>query len=121
MKDLRQFDHARLRGPLVARFFGGTEGGRAFGAFQFGPIRIIATTDGGWDHVSVSREDRCPTWDEMEAVKRRFFLPHETAMQLHVPEAEHINCHPFCLHLWRPHARAIPLPPSSMVGPKVAA
>jgi hypothetical protein len=32
-----------------------------------------------------------------------------------VPIVEHINCHPYCLHLWRPHNVEIPRPPSWMV------
>lgn len=85
-------------------------------AWQFRNLRVIATTEGGWDHVSVSIANRCPTWDEMELVKRAFFFEHETAMQLHVPPSEHINIHPYCLHLWRPQNVAIPRPPSAMVG-----
>jgi hypothetical protein len=70
-----------------------------------------------WDHVSVSLPMRCPTWEEMETVKRLFFLPDETAMQLHVDTGEHISNHRFCLHIWRPcDGREIPLPPSIMVG-----
>lgn len=76
--------------------------GEMSGAFQFSGLRIIVSNGMGWDHVSVSRHDRCPTWDEMEAVKRWFLKPAETAMQLHVPESDHINKHPHCLHLWRP-------------------
>lgn len=85
-------------------------------AWQKGHLRVIASNDMGWDHVSVSCADRCPTWEEMEHVKRSFFWPHETCMQLHVPEAEHINCHPYCLHIWRPHALPIPRPENWMVG-----
>ena len=79
-------------------------------------LRIIASNDAGWDHVSVSLFDRCPTWDEMEMVKRLFFKPDETAMQLHVPPTDHINRHPYCLHLWRPHVGSIPRPPAEFVG-----
>lgn len=68
-----------------------------------------------WDHVSVSRPDRCPTWPEMCWVKDLFFKPDEVAMQLH-PVAEYINNHPFCLHLWRPLDATVPLPPSILVG-----
>jgi len=78
-------------------------------------LRIIAANGGGWDHVSVSLVDRCPTWDEMEHVKRLFFKPDETAMQLHVPPSDHINRHPYVLHLWRPHRCAIPMPPKNYV------
>jgi hypothetical protein len=78
-------------------------------------LRILASADDGWDHVSVSLEDRCPTWGEMDLVKRTFFEPHEVVMQLHPAEADHINIHPYCLHLWRPWQMTIPLPPKSMV------
>lgn len=81
-----------------------------------GTMNVIASWAEGWDHVSVSRPNRCPTWDEMDFVKRCFFKPDETVMQLHVPEADHINHHPYCLHLWRPHGPDIPRPPSIMVG-----
>lgn len=79
-------------------------------------LRVIATATDGWDHVSVSTMSRCPTWNEMELVKRCFFYPTETAMQLHVPEAEHINFHSYCLHLWRPQHGTIPRPPNHLVG-----
>jgi hypothetical protein len=78
---------------------------------------IIASSGDGWEHVSVSRARRCPNWPEMEYVKRMFFKDDETVMQLHVPESEHINCHPNCLHLWRPTNETIPRPPGWMVGP----
>jgi len=93
-----------------------------YGAFQLKspcdgkPLTIIATDGLGWDHVSVSRTNRCPNWQEMEFVKRRFFYDHETAMQLHVPLAEHIDNHPYCLHLWSPQDVAIPRPPGKLVG-----
>ena len=79
-------------------------------------IVVIASADGGWDHVSVSRSRRCPNWPEMEQVKRMFFGPDETVMQLHVPEKDHINAHPYCLHLWRPQQLEIPRPPGIFVG-----
>lgn len=82
-------------------------------------LRCIASAafeDLRWDHVSISTANRCPTWDEMEQIKRLFFEDHETAMQLHVPPADHINNHPYCLHLWRPTHMEIPRPPGFMVG-----
>lgn len=80
-----------------------------------GRLHVIATAGEGWDHVSVSRPDRPPTWDEMSAMHRRFFLPGATVMQLHVPTNRHINIHPHCLHLWHPWAADIPVPPEWMV------
>lgn len=84
-------------------------------------LNCIASDGGGWDHVSVSVEGRCPTWAEMSHVYSLFALPHESWMQLHVPASEHVNFHNFCLHLWRPQRRGIQLPPSIMVGPKAVA
>lgn len=81
-------------------------------------LRVIASSGEGWDHVSVSLPGRCPNWPEMEYVKRLFFKDSEAAMQLHVPPDDHINCHPNCLHLWRPLKGEIPRPPAILVGPK---
>lgn len=78
-------------------------------------IRIIASIGEGWDHVSVSLVNRCPTWEEMEHVKRTFFRDNETAFQLHVPPSDHINNHPYVLHLWRPQRSKIPMPPKEFV------
>lgn len=72
----------------------------------------------GWEHVSVSLPTRCPTWDEMCYVKSIFWDDEDTVMQLHPPKSQWVNNHPYCLHLWRPVAVEIPLPPSIMVGIK---
>jgi len=94
-------------------------GDRHNGCFQI-PKRfmvIVASSGEGWEHVSVSVKDRCPTWEEMEWVKRRLWEDTDTVMQLHVPPAEHKNLHPYCLHLWRPLQAEIPRPPSIFVAP----
>jgi hypothetical protein len=99
------------------------------GAFQImGPcgkdLRIIAsdaTIDAaqGWEHVSVSVPGRCPNWIEMCFVKDLFWGEDELVIQYHVPKSEHVDNHPFVLHLWRdtlhPHPR---MPPSTAVGIK---
>lgn len=123
MRALRLLD--AYREVAFERLRYGGDGGDDAGAFTVpGPrgakqrmLRVIASSGGGWDHVSVSLPDRCPTWAEMEHVKRLFFRDDETAMQLHVPPAEHIDCCTYCLHLWRPHDAAIPRPPAIMVAP----
>jgi hypothetical protein len=79
-------------------------------------LQFQASWGGGWDHVSVSLPDRCPTWDEMCRVKEAFFLPEECVMELHPQRSQYVNCHPFCLHLWRPQAKKIPMPPREFVG-----
>lgn len=81
-------------------------------------VFVIASADLGWEHVSVSRRDRCPTWDEMCQVKSLFWDDDDCVMQLHPPKQEHISNHSYCLHLWRPTDRIILTPPSFMVGLK---
>jgi hypothetical protein len=70
----------------------------------------------GWEHVSISCPQRTPNWLEMCFVKDLFWHEEECVMQLHPPRSEYINCHPYCLHLWRPLRTTIPTPPSLLVG-----
>lgn len=123
MRDLRTLDHRRVCSPQVFAHYGNF-GDETCGVFCLpSPIdgqdlKIVASSGEGWDHVSVSRSNRCPNWPEMEHVKRLFFKDNETAMQLHVPPKDHISFHPYCLHIWRPNdGREIPMPPAEFVGP----
>lgn len=68
-----------------------------------------------WEHVSVSLPARCPTWQEMDFIKRIFWGDEETVIQLHVPRDSHINNHDFCLHLWKPVGVEVPRPPLACV------
>ena len=79
-------------------------------------LKVIASDGEGWEHVSVSRPDRVPTWAEMCAVKALFWQPEACVVQYHPPESDYVNCHPYCLHLWRPVGQEIPRPPAWMVG-----
>lgn len=122
MRDLRLLDLYRVDAP---DYWGGWNGDETAGCFSIaspvdgGEMHVIATAGEGWDHVSVSRRNRCPNWREMEHIKRLFFRDDETAMQLHVPPADHRNFHPHCLHMWRPNdGREIPMPPATMVAPR---
>lgn len=83
-------------------------------------IQVVFASDLGWDHVSAcvcsaKGPVRVPSYSEMVRVKRLFFKPDEAAMELHVPEADHINHNDHVLHLWRPHDVEIPMPPKEMV------
>ena len=123
MKDLTALDEFRQRDRRVLEMYG------SFGDGGNGVFRLLCQRTGtylhclasngeGWDHVSVSVAHRIPNWLEMDFAKRTFFADDETAMQLHVPPSDHVNHHPFCLHLWRPNdGREIPRPPAIFVGP----
>lgn len=62
--------------------------------------------------------ERCPTWAEMCFIKNIFWGPDEAVIQIHPKEADYINNHPFCLHLWRPTDQEIPVPDPILVGIK---
>lgn len=118
MRNLRELDRYRVS----MRHIWGNDGDETCGGFSIEscinrqPLHVIASTEGGWDHVSVSKDKRIPNWQEMEQIKRLFFLEDEVAMQLHVTPAAHINWHPRTLHLWRPNdGTLIPLPPPEFV------
>ena len=110
----------RIKGPDILAIYGDA-GDETCGVFAMPSIidraelRVIASSGEGWDHVSVSRRNRVPNWYELEQVKKAFFKPDEIALQFHVPQKDHVNNHPNCLHLWRPHGITIPLPSIWMV------
>ena len=82
-------------------------------------FNVIASSDCGWDHVSVSpgtnRKNGTPTWDEMCAIKDMFFESEEVVIQYHPAKSEYVNFCDNCLHLWRPTAEKLPTPPRIFV------
>jgi hypothetical protein len=75
-------------------------------------------SDYNWEHVSVSTKRRTPNWNEMCFVKNLFWQEDECVVQFHPPKSDYVNCHPFCLHLWKPIRQQVPMPPAILVGPK---
>lgn len=76
-------------------------------------LRVIVSTaefedERTWMHISVSRKDRIPSWDDMKFVKNTFA---ETCFgyQVFAPPSAHVNIHDFCLHIWVPLSGS-PLP-----------
>ena len=131
MKNLCSPEIAKFRDHQADRMYGTKDSERALGGAFLVPfrgnglihwMRVIASAgkgqEEGWrfDHVSVSLSNRTPTWEEMDYIKRLFFHPEEVCFQLHVAAAEHINQHPYCLHIWRDCEHALRLPPAEMVG-----
>jgi hypothetical protein len=71
--------------------------------------------DDGWEHVSVSLPSRCPNWLEMSYIKDLFWAEDEWVVQFHPAKSDHINVHPYCLHMWRPLNEQFPTPPKAAV------
>lgn len=80
----------------------------------------VQASDGeGWEHVSVTIQGagRAPTWNEMCLIKSLFWGDDDCVVQYHPAKADYVNCHPHCLHLWRPIDLPLPTPNPLMVGP----
>jgi len=73
------------------------------GEVGFVDVFCIASDGKEWEHVSVTIVNikRCPTWEEMCFIKDLFWDNEDFVVQMHPPTEDYINCHPFCLHLWR--------------------
>lgn len=95
----------------------GVDGGTAFATLpgEKKQMKIIFSIGGGWDHVSVSYANRCPTWEEMCLIKHIFFKDDECVLQYHPAKEDYVNNFPYCLHLWRPQNVEIPKPPKRFV------
>jgi hypothetical protein len=96
-----------------------TDGSNGFFRVYCGrQFNVIASDGGGWEHVSVSLENRTPTWAEMCAIKNVFWDEEDCVVQFHPAKSDYVNNHSYCLHLWRPTAAVLPKPESWMVGIK---
>ncbi len=78
-------------------------------------LQCLASDQEGWEHVSVSTQKRCPTWEEMCFIKGLFWDETDCVIQYHPPKSDYVNVHPYCLHLWRPIDETIPTPPTIFV------
>jgi hypothetical protein len=53
-----------------------------------------------WIHISLSRRNRMPSYEDLYLIRKLFVSKEDCAYQVFPPEGEHINIHPYCLHLW---------------------
>lgn len=83
--------------------------------YKLHAVGIIASWGGGWEHVSVSLKNRCPTWEEMCVVKDIFWEESECVVEFHPPKSEYVSIHPYCLHLWKKIGAEYELPPKEFV------
>lgn len=89
-------------GPMRSDKTNGNNGQFRVTSLKFKRALFCQASDGmGWEHVSVSTYDRCPTWEEMHHIKRLFWSDDDVVVQIHPPAREYVNNHPYCLHMWR--------------------
>ncbi len=53
-----------------------------------------------WVHLSIAHAKRLPSCQELKQTKVAF-LGNGFAVQLFAPPSQHVNIHPYALHLWR--------------------
>lgn len=100
---------------VVRESFDGLMGYLSHPRYRLHAVGIIASWGGGWEHVSVSLKNRCPTWEEMCMVKDIFWGEEECVVQFHPPKSESVNAHPYCLHLWKKIGETYETPPKEFV------
>ena len=119
--DTEYFNQYRVQDPLVSKGF---LGDNTCGLFAIpSPIKdrvlmVRASSDEGWDHVSVSVLRRshkvAPVWPEMKWVKELFMGKDTWAVQYHPPENQNVS-YAEVLHLWHPLGLDILTPPIEFV------
>jgi hypothetical protein len=85
-------------GPAVA------EWGRAWRSDD--GLAVIASEDttahGNLLHVSLSRPDRLPAWDDVLVCRDAFFGSDIDCAMMLPRSIDYVNVHQFALHLWQP-------------------
>ena len=68
-------------------------------AYTMGECRILLSPEPDGLHLSISCEDRYPTWDEIAEARYRL-MPRDSDVVMHLPpESEYVNVHENTFHL----------------------
>jgi hypothetical protein len=70
-------------------------------AYQWGYVRVLVErrdNNYGW-HLSISRPDHYPSWDEIKTARYDLLPPNITMALIFPPPDEYVNVHPNCFHL----------------------
>ena len=120
MKDYKEiFENGRLS----LSFFERSENMLCCGGFALEQVtrrrlNFKFTRANGWEHLSVSMPNTCPSWEAMCYMKEQFWEDDEACVEYHPKKEDYVNNHPYCLHIWRPYETELPTPPRIMVGIK---
>lgn len=78
---------------------------------------MVAPSDEEWQHVSVSKKERTPTWEEMSFIKNLFFDDEDICVSFFPAKSQYVNLAKNCLHIWRNTRIPFPTPPTYLIGP----
>jgi hypothetical protein len=84
--------------------------------YRYGACGVIVTKEYGKWHISVSRPDRLPSWDEIRDVRYAIAPDDVTMAMILPPKSSYINIHPNCLHLWEMAPSDFEIPPGIVDG-----
>lgn len=75
------------------------------------------TDDPLWEHISVCiyQVPRCPTWEEMDELRKIFWDDRSLVVQYHPKKSEYVNTNPYMLHLWAIKKGCFPFPDFSII------
>jgi hypothetical protein len=93
-RDRRVQDIQRRAGPSSAVI--GVWVGHGFAVI----FTVDDTPHGVLRHVSISHKHRDPNWNEIRSVRSTFFPMTRDVMMMLPKEADYINVHEHCFHLW---------------------
>lgn len=101
MKDLRELNPYRVKNPFIEAVLS-LSNPQSSGIFEFEKdgsfMYVIASIDGGREHVSASFADKTPSEQDMEWLGKQFFKLEELEMVYEGPtgmQEAHVR------HLWR--------------------
>lgn len=71
------------------------------GMFIMGDCRIIVTIDMGVWHLSISKENEIPSYEEVKEARYKYLSNDIVVAEIFPPKEEFVNLHPYCRHLWQ--------------------
>lgn len=81
--------------------------------WQCGNVRVIVAKEGGRWHISISRRDRYPSWDEIADARYHFVGDAVDMALLLPPKQDYVNAAPLTgihvFHLWEIHDLELPV------------
>lgn len=81
-------------------------------AWTYKGIRVLASVslyDGvEWLHISFSRQNRIPSYDEIQLVRDNFIGTDKKSIMVFPSEDHYVNIHKHCLHLWYSPSNPVP-------------
>ena len=69
--------------------------------YAFGECVVCVSIDNGYFHISISHDDRLPTYEEVKEARYEFAPDDIHMAMIFPPKKEFVNLHNYCFHLWQ--------------------